>query len=1275
MLIFLHQVINEIITQLFNGKLVFDNIFYKKIEMRLLYKYCFFLIFNIAFGLVSLAQCTWTEIDFEGFEYTTACPDLIAGTTYHPSPSTYASGQHSGNRYMYMNFVTGLASGSLVYERFYNVCPGQQYQTSCWYIGLNNSTSNITLRIVDGNGLVLDTWSGSSVNGVYSNHISNIVIPTTTTISFQLISNGAAGNNDMGFDDLSLSSCLNSSKDEGTITICSSATPINLYDSLTTISGNGGAWTGPFVLGNGFQGTFDPTITGTGVYTYTISNGANCVDSVAFFNLAISSSPSLTTTPINVCPPANGDITSSFVDNNNSGGTVSYWQDALCTITEPNPTNIVLAGTYYILMNAGGCFDTAAVMVNFSTSATINLGNDTSLCFGQSITLDAGVGFDHYLWNDNSTNQTLNTSAAGTYWVKGLNLAGNLVVNGNFDQGNTSFGTDYLVGTGGTWGPISNPGTYLVTTNANIAHTNFSNCTDHTTGAGNMMVVNGASIANQNVWCQTVAVSPNTDYEFSTWVQNYDIINPAQLSFYINGVQIGATFSPTTAGCTWQNFFQLWNSGAATSAQICIVNQSLAGGGNDFALDDISFSPLCSTIDSLVISINAGTTINIGPDTTSCFGQSVLLDATTPSANYSWQDGSINPTFNAGVNGVYWVDVTINGCTNRDSINVNFSNNISISDSIVNISCFGGTNGEIHLYGDTAEITIYPEADAYTYKFSTAQNYGANTSLLVNPDWPASGGSEENYTFLRYDLSSVPTGATIVGTTLEMIAFRGWANGGNGNCYTQFVSDDTWQENTINYNNQPAASGTNIGFWWLWYNATPSIQVGTNSDAGLAAQTATEFAGDQKISLRLHSLGYETEYYSKESVDQTQHPKLTIKYLIPYTYNWSGPNAYTSSNNPITNLEAGTYNVTITNPDNCTLDTSYIVNEPPALSLDLDSTDTNCGASDGDVLATVGGGIEPYSYVWSANATAVDTNFVDNLGVGMYSVTVTDSNGCTLTDSISISGGTTSTGIDNQTACNSYTWTDGLTYTANNTTAIDTIFGGAANGCDSIVILNLTINTNATGIDTQTACNSYTWTDGVTYTANNTTATDTIFGEAANGCDSIVVLNLTIYPIEEIDLGEDIYMCEKLIELSPGSNYDSYLWSDGSSQEVLATSNYGTYSVTVTTPEGCTATDEIKIIEECPYYIWIPNSFTPNNDGKNDEFKIVTENLESYQLMIFNRWGELVFQSNISTNAWNGTFKGKEVAEGIYTYRVKFSYYEQKNLVNKIKSGSIRLVK
>ncbi len=99
-------------------------------------------------------------------------------------------------------------------------------------------------------------------------------------------------------------------------------------------------------------------------------------------------------------------------------------------------------------------------------------------------------------------------------------------------------------------------------------------------------------------------------------------------------------------------------------------------------------------------------------------------------------------------------------------------------------------------------------------------------------------------------------------------------------------------------------------------------------------------------------------------------------------------------------------------------------------------------------------------------------------------------------------------GNDEQSACESFTWIDGETYYASNDEATYTLTN--ANGCDSVVTLRLTINTPSTGIDVQTACDTYTWMDGNVYTASNNEATYTLANADMNGCDSIVTLNLTI---------------------------------------------------------------------------------------------------------------------------------------------------------------------
>jgi len=137
------------------------------------------------------------------------------------------------------------------------------------------------------------------------------------------------------------------------------------------------------------------------------------------------------------------------------------------------------------------------------------------------------------------------------------------------------------------------------------------------------------------------------------------------------------------------------------------------------------------------------------------------------------------------------------------------------------------------------------------------------------------------------------------------------------------------------------------------------------------------------------------------------------------------------------------------------------------------------------------------SYVWN-NTTYTET--------GVYTYSHQDANGCTQVDTLHLTVNYSNTGVDVQTACDSYTWIDGQTYTASTNTPTFTLTNAA--GCDSVVTLNLTINYSNTGVDVQTACNSFTWIDGQTYTASTNTPTFTLTNAA--GCDSVVTLNLTI---------------------------------------------------------------------------------------------------------------------------------------------------------------------
>ncbi|MBP5649864.1 MAG: VCBS repeat-containing protein [Bacteroidales bacterium] len=270
------------------------------------------------------------------------------------------------------------------------------------------------------------------------------------------------------------------------------------------------------------------------------------------------------------------------------------------------------SGDYIYTTNSGtGCDSVITLHLTIPPVPNVMHSPDTVIFPGTTAELWAS-GTDILSWSDatgaviSSNNGVISVSPSQTsvYYIYGQNIEGatgdNLVVNGDFEQGNTGFTSAYNYSSN-----LWPEGNYYVGSNAHNYHTNFPSWYDHTNGAGNYMIINGATLPNTNVWTQTIQISPNTDYAFAAWVCSLTFGTQggglAQLQFSINGSQIGNVFSaPSTTG--WQRFYEVWNSGNNTTATITILNQNTGGDLNDFGLDDISFAPLsCPYNDSVVV--------------------------------------------------------------------------------------------------------------------------------------------------------------------------------------------------------------------------------------------------------------------------------------------------------------------------------------------------------------------------------------------------------------------------------------------------------------------------------------------------------------------------------------------------------------------------------------------------------------------------------------------------------------------------------------------------
>ncbi len=274
----------------------------------------------------------------------------------------------------------------------------------------------------------------------------------------------------------------------------------------------------------------------------------------------------------------------------------------------------------------------------------------------------------------------------------------------------------------------------------------------------------------------------------------------------------------------------------------------------------------------------------------------------------------------------------------------------------------------------------------------------------------------------------------------------------------------------------------------------------------------------------------------------------------------SNCNSYTWAANGLTYTSSGTYSETLTGTNGC----DSIVTLDLTITTPSTSTETvvNCN-----------------SYTWSTNGFTYTSS-------GTYSETLTGSNGCdsivTLDLTITVPTTSTETVVD----CSAYTWSaNGLTYNSSGTYT-ETLTN--ANGCDSVVTLNLTIATNY-ATDVVTSCGSYAWIDGNTYTSDNTTATFTLTNVA--GCDSIVTLDLTIHPIYSET--EVVTACTDYVWSATGSTYTSS----------------GNYTANLTSSSGCDSTVTLDLTisnvaatsqsaTACGSYQWALNGTTYNTSGQ-----------------------------------------------------------------------------
>lgn len=441
------------------------------------------------------------------------------------------------------------------------------------------------------------------------------------------------------------------------------------------------------------------------------------------------------------------------------------------------------------------------------------------------------------------------------------------------------------------------------------------------------------------------------------------------------------------------------------------------------------------------------------------------------------------------------------------------------------------------------------------------------------------------------------------------------------------------------------------------------------------------------------------------------------------TYYWSFPGATTSfstSQNP-TNIiyqNAGSFPVKVVIETPCIKDSvekiAYInVNSSPTAT--ITGTATVC-AGDTTTLTVSGGS----TYQWNTGATTSSV-LISPTTQTSYSVIVFGASSCSDTaiyqvsvNAMPLANIAAPSGVCSGNSAmlsasggNSFVWSTGATTSVISVTPTTSVTYSliAINSCGndtSAAIINVNALPLVVCSGNAAFCEgtsivisaggaiSYSWfpAAGLSSTAGNSVSASptasaqyTVVATDSNGCSNYCTINLTELPIPNVDAGNDVIISSGENTQLSASGTGTHNWypSNGLSCTNCANpiANPGsttTYYVEYTDNNGCIAHDSVTIIVElnCNEDIFVPNAFSPNNDGQNDELNVYGSCLKSISFIIYDRWGNKLFETNDMGSGWNGAYSGNDMDTGVYVY--KLSAVTNTNMVIN-KSGNISLIR
>lgn len=1092
----------------------------------------------------------------------------------------------------------------------------------------------------------------------------------------------------------------------------------------TTLNATGAAtYNWDNALGAGASHTISPSVTTTYTVTGTDANGCVNTDQVT---VTVNPLPNVNAgNDVAICNGENTTITAT-------GAATYSWDNGLGagashTISPGSTTTYEVTGT-----DVNGCINTDQITVTVNTVPAVNAGADQTICIGASATITA-TGAVNYTWDNGlgvGATHTVSPGVTTTYTVTGDNNNGcqntdQVTINVNplpnvnagldvaiCDGDNTTltatgaatFNWDNGLGAGASHTVSPN-----ATTTYEVTGTDANGCVntdqvvvtynalptvnagpDQTICIGEPVTVNAAGAATYN-WnnglgagaSHTFSPTTTTTYEVTGTDAN-GCVNTDQMTVNVNplpivsagndvSICIGETTTLTASGAS--NY--IWDNGLGAGATKT-VNPTITTTYEVTGTDANG----CINNDQVTVTVNPLPNVGAGLGITICDGDNTTLTA-SGAATYNWDNGlGAGASHSVSPNSTTTYEVTgtdANGCVNTDQITVtvNPQDDPSFTYDAATYCATGG-NPIINVTGLAGgTFTATPaglDLNATTGDIAIATSALGTYSVTYTTNGPCPQTNSENVT-----ISSAPVADFEYNGSANVTLCQ---NGTNPTIsYINGGSGGTFSATPAGLDINPANGNINVA------NSQVGVYTVTN-DINLVGCTPVSYDVTVEI-LEVPTADISGNFVVCAS-DPLPDIDITLTgngpWAITYLYNGS-PVTVNANNSPYTiaGAAAGTYTLQSVSDANCNGDVSnnqaQVTIDPGPDVVGL----TDYVVCEGEVLT-----VNPFN-ASDPNATFNWNNTGNDLGMGMSG----NGNINPFTTSTGGSSSNEVTTIEVSATANGCTGpTSSFTVEIQVNPEVDFV-GDQLSGCIPLAVSfnNQNSLAGATCVwdfgDGSTAVSCGT----VSHTYQNPGCYDvTLEITSANGCVSTETFTDYVCadapPVASFTYSPNpVSVTDTEVTFENSSiNAVSYVWdfteAENSTSEnptVIFPQLPGEYPVSLIaiSEAGCTdSTGTILIINDVLIF-YVPNTFTPDGNGKNEIFKpVMTSGFDvyDYELLIFNRWGEIIFESRNAEVGWDGTFKGNVMQDGTYVWKITMKTTES-GRERKVYTGHVNLLR